>query len=590
MKDFFGKLLLIWLFTAVFVSPPLAKNTVDARTFVVSSSEYASMDYAAISKELDTMRENLKSNAISNSDMKKYVSTLGNIRSQAAENKKQLEEELRNINRRIESLGVQPESGEELPQIAEKRKEYNEEAIFQKGRIAENDILIAKADEITSLILVVRKQAMINSLLVYQDPLIYPANLFRATAQFLDFGFDIVKSPLTWYNELSAEQKSDVRSNIIIVIVWIVFFCSIGVFLRLMIKKYLGYRKEIESPTYMRKFLAAFFVACAYGIIPAVLLGSFLVWIYQTEILNIGLFSLVLSSTILYTLFILLANSAIRVVFAPYNPKWRLINIDDNKAKSLTKTFYFAFTIIGLANLLQHIASEANYSIELLYFLSFISTSVKVFSIILIIKRFLWEDIANEIFDKEDNADAESEASLHTNFVLRILFLTVLFGSVVVAMSLFGYPRLASFIVNRFIASVIFITIMIMLHKALFESIRRLLLFNFWVRKLRVRKQLIDKVDFWLGLIINPTFILFAILVLLSMWGVSTDLLLQSAKKLFLGFNIGGFEISLLAIFFGIITFFVCINIVRMLRRKLFDGVLSHLEVEEGIKIGRAHV
>lgn len=93
---------------------------------------------------------------------------------------------LKSINRRIESLGEAPKEGEEeLPVIAEKRKEYNEEAVFQKGRIAENDLLINRVDELTALIVIVRNKVLFGNLFVYQDPMIYPSNLLKATGQFL---------------------------------------------------------------------------------------------------------------------------------------------------------------------------------------------------------------------------------------------------------------------------------------------------------------------------------------------------------------------------------------------------------------------
>ncbi len=126
--------------------------------------------------------------------------------------------------------------------------------------------------------------------------------------------------------------------------------------------------------------------------IPAVLLGGFLVWIIHTKILILGFFGLVLSSVLYYTLYIFLANAITRVVFAPYNGMWRLVNMDDAKAKRMTAAFYFSFFVIGLSSMLFHIASEANYTVELIYFLSLVNSTVKAFCVVLIAKRFFWED------------------------------------------------------------------------------------------------------------------------------------------------------------------------------------------------------
>ena len=110
------------------------------------------------------------------------------------------------------------------------------------------------------------------------------------------------------------------------------------------------------------------------------------------------------------------------------------------------------------------------------------------------------------------------------------------------------------------------------------------MLLNFWVKKLRLRRQLLSKIDFWLSVTINPVFMVIALLAVLTLWGVSTDILLQSIRKLFFGFKVGGVEISLFLIILGIAIFFASITVVRILRRKLLENILSHLDIDDGIK------
>ncbi|MBR1649151.1 MAG: mechanosensitive ion channel family protein [Alphaproteobacteria bacterium] len=566
----------------IFAFPVQASGNaeVDARTFVVGSIT-AQINYNSISKEFSDIEQNLKSGAIDARTISKYVSYLGSIGSELQESRKQLEADLKSTTKRIESLGETPKEGtEELPMIAEKRKEYNEELIYQKGKIAEADLLINRTEELTNLIATVRKQALIGNLLFYQEPIIYPRVLLRATGEFMSFGFGIMKSPLVWYSDLNAEQKATVWSNILPVMLLVVAALAVGIFLRLLIIRRLGYKKNAEGVTYFSRIVAAFFVACAYGIIPAVLLGSFLFWIKSTEILASKFFGVALSSVLYYSLYIFLSNAATRVVFAPYNPKWRLVNMESEKAKRLTKAFYFSFTMIGVCAMLRHIAEQSNSSLELLYYLSVISTSVKVFCIVWIIKRFFWEDTmaqSEEAFDVDDTDNAARKA-------LRIIFISGASAFLVVGISLFGYPRLSEFIVNRFMITVLLVCVIFMLRKAVFELLKKVLLLNFWVKKLRVQRRLLDKVDFWLGAFINPIFAIIGILIILTLWGVSTDILLQSLKKLFLGFKIGGVEISLILIILGVAVFFGSLAAVRVLRSRFLENILQHLDIDDGIK------
>ena len=83
------------------------------------------------------------------------------------------------VQKRIEALGPEPADGsQELEAIAKKRKEFNEEASYQKGQIAEVDVLLAKIDELDALIINVRNSQLLGSLLAYNKPLIYRQTSF----------------------------------------------------------------------------------------------------------------------------------------------------------------------------------------------------------------------------------------------------------------------------------------------------------------------------------------------------------------------------------------------------------------------------
>lgn len=581
MKKFAYLLMFLTLF-AFGAKADEAKNTaVDARTFVVNSAQQE-LDFHNISKELTAIEEALKTGDFEPRIISKYVSYLANVGSDLSENRRLLEGDLKNINKRIESLGEMPKDGEEeLPVIAEKRKEYTDELVFQKGKIAEADLLINKTEELTDKISALRKQALIGNLLYYQEPIIYPRNLLRAVAEFISFGFAIVTSPITWYSNLTPEEKNIVHSNFFGVIFMVIATLALGIFLRLMIIKHLVHRKKIARFTpYFTKITVAFFAACAYGIIPAVLLGGFLVWLKNTPLLSSGFFGLVLASLVFYALYICMANVGIRVVFAPYNPKRRLISMDGMKARKMTRTFYISFFLIGAVGMLQHIASQANYSLELNYFLSTMSIIVKTLCIIWIVKKFFWERAFAEV---ENSADGENTGG-STPYALRIILLSMISGAIIIGIALFGYPRLSMFIVNKFMLSIILIVIMLMLRKAFFEMIRRLFLLGFWFKKMRLRRQMLVKIDFWLNVTLDPILSIFGLLAVLTLWGVSTDILLHSVKKLLLGFKIGGVEISLILIMFGIAVFFISLALVRILRRRFLENILSHLDIDDGIK------
>lgn len=560
------------------------RANVDAATEVVESYKKPDLNYNESSKKLKKIEDSLKSGRVTLQEMSDDVKFLELTRSEIEVSRKQVDQELNFALKRIEALGAEPKEGDkELDVIAQKRAEFSKEAAFQKGRLAEADILTAKIDELYALILKIRNQELLGNLMVKRDALYNPHVFFSATKQFVTFFFDIVKSPVKWYQELSETQKEYVKSNIVPVAL-IVLFCSwLGIWLRLFIMRRFGYKKDIEHPRYGMKVFAAFFVAFAYGVIPASIIVGFLLWMFSTKVLATGFFGLVLSSFLYYSLYVILARAFSRVTFAPYNERWRLVNVNTEKAKRITTALYFSAAIIGLVSFLQRVAIEASYNLELDYFLSVLSCAVKAFAIILIVKRVLWDEVEEDISEYDENeVEVEEDEGLSAAF--KAIFFVSMFAVGVFLISVAGYPALSAFILNRFILSVLVIGLFIMLRKALGEVLHRILLLRFWVKTFKMRRRMISKIDFWMSLIIDPMLVLFMIFVLLSMWGVSTDLLIQSIKKLFFGFTVGGVKISLIAIILGIGSFFFCIALVKALRRRLNNNVLEKMDIDDGIR------
>lgn len=85
-------------------------------------------------------------------------------------------------------------------------------------------------------------------------------------------------------------------------------------------------------------------------------------------------------------------------------------------------------------------------------------------------------------------------------------------------------------------------------------------------------------------------FVLIGIFTILGIWGVSTDIMLQSSKKFFLGFKVGEVEISPLAILMGIISFFIALAVVKALKIRLVNNVLAKMDIDDGIRHSLASV
>lgn len=575
----------LFAFSAAAKTEKEAKTEVDAVTRVVESITSPEVNYREVSKSLARTEETLKSNKITVSEISDTVKFLSETRTQLSDSKKQVEKELNFVQKRIDALGEAPKDGSEPPLIANKRKEFNEEASSLKSKIAEIDLMLTKIDELDSLIVNVRNQKLLGNLLERQLPLVYPAVFFNDARLFVEFGIDAVRSPVDWFQELNNEGRDFVKSNLLPVTVVFLLCLWLGVYLRFFIMRHFGYDNSLEHISYGRKVAAAIAVAVGYGVIPAFLIGGLLLWMINTQVMTLGFFGILINSFLYFTLIMILCKAVARVIFAPYNERWRLISYSTDKAIKVTHAVYISILLIGVTAWLEHVAEKAGYSLELIGFLTSVSNAAKAFSIAWIVKHLVWEDIPEEKTEsgEEDISYDETEDETLSRSI-KITFLTSIFAFGVFSLSVFGYPYLSAFIFNKLIVSVLIIGAIVIFRKAVNEALHRMLLWRFWVHTFRMRRKIIRKINFWSGLILDPIFIIFGGLALLSLWGVSTDILIQTTIKVMTGFNVGGIEISPLAIIIGLIVFFFSIAAVRSMKARLLNNVLGKMDIEDGLK------
>lgn len=545
------------------------------------------LSYKNISQRLKSIDASLKTGKITSEEISEDIRYINDIRPQLQSRRKDVESQIKFIEKRLEALGDN-EGGKEVQVIAQKRQEFNREMTTEKARISEIDILLAKLDELDMAIFNLRNEELWGNLLKSGSPLVYPSAFIEANRQLLSLVFDIFKSPLTWYDELSSAQKATVKAKTLPVSLVVLFIVFLGFLLRRFIFRRFGYRDEIEQPRYGRKVVAAIAAWIAYGIIPTFLIGAGLLWIISGKILTSGFFGITLNSFLYYSLYVIMLRATCRVVFTPYHENWRLINMPSEKAKRVTKALYMSIYLIGFMAYLQHIVSVGNYPIELMSYLVAVSAIAKSFCVVWVASRILWSGNTSagsieDLSDEEDDAN-ETEDEKRDNNAFRITFALLVLALGITGLSLSGYAYLASFIMNNFILSVLVIFVLWVFRKIIYEFIHRILFLGLWVKTFRMRRHVIRKLDFWLGFVIEPLFVIGGIFAVLVLWGVPADILTNMVYKAFTGFTVGGIRISLLSIIIGLVVFFICIAVIKSLRFRLENRLLAKMDMDEGTK------
>ena len=543
-------------------------------------------DFNKITKQLNDIEQNLKSENFSLQNVEENTNFLYETSNMLASFKQENERESRFVQKQLDALGEEPADGtKELKVIADKRSEFKNELSILKGRIAEADILQVKIDELNLLILSTRNHMLLGDLVTKQAVLIEPQNFIVAMKDLVQFLWNITISPLEWSYGLDNSNRGMVLTYLVAITVILIAALWLGLFLRRLIMRNWGYRPDIENPRYGQKITAALFVAVAYGVIPALIIGGFLAWMIGSQMFGDTFFSTVLSTSLSYLLGIILARAVARVTFAPYNEKWRLINVATPKAIGIVHAFYLSIILIGAISLLEHLAISAQSSQDLINLLVAAACAVKTFAIILLVSTtFHEEDKVNDTETPEPVESEESDEDDGMSLGVKVIFFTSVITVGTFGLSLFGYPELSNFILERFIGSALLFGLFFIVHKLISELLRRIFLLSFWVKSFKLRRKMLAKIDFGLSLVLTPLLALFFIFVLLNLWGLSGDAILHTVKKLLFGFNVGGVRISLIAIILGIAVFFGSLALVKIVKNNLTNNVFSKLDIDDGIK------
>lgn len=536
----------------------------------------ADFDVKKNNKQLDVIEKALNTGNITSETISINLKTINSIQNEINQAKTLYGERLASVQKKIGALGAVPENDAKEPaEIAANRKQFAAEEEKIKSKLAQLELMNAKIDEINALTLKVRNQSLLNKIMVRQSSIMQIKEFGQSLWSFFIFVYDIIKSPYSWYGSLSSEQKQTLKDNSALTAAVICFALIVSVYLSIIIRRRFGYRDCASNPTLAQKLESAAAMAVSFGVIPSLTLGALLLWLRDSEIINTGNLGRLLYLSALYLLYFSLAYAAVRVIFVPNCGNWRIANLSDSKAKSVSRALIYSAAAITAVSCLQRFAVETNAHADSLYALQFLSIWIKAAAILFVSRRMLYIPVNEKIPD----ATAEEDAEL--GFAAKGSAFATLVSVGIVAMSLFGYLRLSEFIADRLILSALVISGFWLFDKVVRILLHKLLLMPFWRKSLHVSARFLVKTEFWAGILLTPLLWFAGIISLLGIWGFSVDIMLHDIKTFLLGFNIGGMHISIVSLLLGIVGFFVSMFIFKTLKRSVISGNLSKIDMEE---------
>lgn len=643
---------------------------------VSGSESEAAFDYKTVSAQLGEIEKSIRKKQFTRQSLDDAAAFLTQQEIVIEFAAKGIEKNSKYVQDALNALGPEPAEGEnEDPAIAEMRSKYTAVMNNYKNRLIEANLLKTEMARLNSIISEARSRIIIGNLVAEQNVLIAPHNFFTAIGDAAVFFWEVATSPVAWYQGLSAEERAGVYHGGWYVLLILGMALSFGLFLRRYIIKKWGYGHTEDYPRYGQKIVVAVITAIAYGVIPSLLIGGCLLWQLTNETLTQSKFGVVLANVLYYSLYVTLIRALARVTLAPWNGRWRLFNISDERAERVFAATTLSIILLGAVGCVRQIAVYFEASEALTLLLEVAGDAIKAFVIILMTSRILGRIKRRDADDEEDeesrgdgasgvsgagnegraagaagtNAAAEnaggasdkaaaaaekaasggsggatevvvasgtatvsgaavagsanaagekivtsaptagSAAALladdepeNMSLSSKIIVFTTIFAVITFGISLFGYPELATFIFNRFIASVLFVGAFVIVRRFISDLLRRSIVF--WIKTFKLRKQLLSKADFLMTLLVTPLLVLFLIYSLLTLWGMPGAFMLQAVKKLVFGFKVGGINISLISIVTGLLVFLISLTLVKMMKNRLSNNLLNRINMDEGIK------
>lgn len=563
----------ILIFSNAFATSKI-DNVIAERVKAISTID---INYENINQQLINIENHIVGKNTNIEETNSYIKILNQIENQIEEAQQEDKNNLEFVEKRMELLGEQNDSMIEDISISNKRKEFNIEEKILKTKIAKNDLILAKINELEKLILNFRNKTLLDSILIRQNNIIGIKFISQNTKEFITFTYKIFQTPIIWYDELNNTEKIQINEDIINVILISIISIFITSIVSIFIKKYFGYCKLCTKIDYIHKTKTAITVFISNIIIPCSLILIVLIFINQNHLIKQSQFSVMFNKLLIYSVYAILLSFAVKAIFVPHHEKWRLININDKQAKYITIITIPSIILIFIIRFFEYLAIEFKYPLNLVAYIKMSSCLIKVFCIIMIAKIFFTDNIDRNS-NLEDNEDIQMDNKTKVKFILYLFSIIAFF------ICFSGYINLAYYILNKSIISIILIGITYIINNLINVFLHRILLLKFWTKKLKINKKQLLKFNTFLTLLINPIIILILVFVLLDLWGFSTDVLIQNIKRFLIGFYIGDVKISIISICLAIISFIVSLSLFKIIKTKLLVNALSNTDIDAGVK------
>ncbi|MDD9916689.1 MAG: mechanosensitive ion channel [Rhodospirillaceae bacterium] len=280
---------------------------------------------------------------------REYRILLGEVRAAAQQAVSKATARIEQQQRLLDALGPAPKEGDppEQPGIAEQREKYAEDIAFYRARVSQAELATARADALIAAISDLSRAQLLQDLSTANSSPLAPATVSRALPDLYQASVTLARTPVDWWEDLSAELRSSVLFFRIPAFLVVAFLVGWGI--RYVAVRFLGRDPEVADPTYARRLVGAVADAVSRGIFPAMILTVILVRITSEGAVITGPFAIVLAAICKALILFVLAWALPRAALAPDQPQWRLTVLTPLGAQALSHRITILAALVSVS-------------------------------------------------------------------------------------------------------------------------------------------------------------------------------------------------------------------------------------------------
>jgi small-conductance mechanosensitive channel len=524
-------------------------------------------------KEFALIEDSSKDEALDDSALVALSTNADALGRSVADVSARLKPRLDEINTRLTQLGAAPKDGQpaEAAIVTQERDRLTAERSQIGAITGDADNLVAAINHLSMRLIELRRQLFAETL--FKRTAISASTFEDASSAFVDEGVKFSTAVTSWVGFVLKAKFGSFIAALFLSLCAALIFVSGGYRL---FGRYYKRDEAIDNPSYISRLANAFWST----VIRALSVAAFLV----TSYFSLANFNVlrpdiapVLAAFFGFIGFVYFVGRLSNAIFAPSEPKWRLVKLSNKGARTISWCLQAMAIINGLDYVFDRISESMGSPVVVTVAKSFFASAV--IGLIPIAASF-----GSPMLAKNGDPDAPGRRWPHgMAIILRGLGILLIFTAII------GYIGLARFIATQLIVtSAVAVTMYIgfLLGKEISrqDDFADTAVGRFLKDRFGLSDVALDQAGLIAGLAVYAVALLIGIPLILLSWGFHIQDLELIAYRLFTEIKVGNITISLVGIFFGILLFAGGYLITRWIQHWLDGNVMARSQIDLGVR------